>query len=316
MVDKLRKSGLLAVVAVTLAVAFSLVGCAAPTDGGNAGTTLPAPRETGFPITVLDDAGREVEIASEPMRIVSLAPSNTEIVYALGILERLVGVTTFDDYPAQVAQIDKVGDFITPNLEAIAALEPDLVLATTGIQSDVIEQIEAMGAVVVAIDPQTLEALFTSIQTVGDATGQGAAAEEVVAGMQADLGEITSAIGEREPVRCFVEISQNPLFTAGADTLLNDLISAAGGQNVITVPGFGAYSLEQIVTDDPEVYLATKGSMSDPADLAKRPGFANLAAVRNDRVYVLDDNLVSRPGPRVVQGVRQIAEALHPDAFQ
>ena len=116
-------------------------------------------------------------------------------------------------------------------------------------------------------------------------------------------------------MRCFVEIAQEPLYTAGTGTLVNDLIEQAGGENVVTQKGYVGYSVEQLLIDNPEVYLATKGSMSDPKLLDSRPGYSKLSAVKNGRVVLLDDNLVSRPGPRVVEGIRQIAEALNPGAF-
>ncbi|TDB37706.1 MAG: ABC transporter substrate-binding protein [Actinobacteria bacterium] len=281
--------------------------------GTKAEETAKAP-SASFPVTVTDDAGRSVTIPAKPERIVSLAPANTEILYSLGALDRVVGVTTYDDYPPEVSTIEKVGDFVTPNLEAITAAKPDLVLVTTGIQADVIEKLENTGAVVVAIDPQSVEALYVSIDTVGKVTGEVAKAATVVQEMKDELASIQDAI-DAAPVRCFVEIAQEPLYTAGAGTLINDLIEQAGGENVVTQEGYVAYSLEQLLKDDPEVYLATKGSMSDPATLQDRAGYDKLSAVVNDRVAVLDDNLVSRPGPRIIQGVRQIAEALHPQAF-
>ncbi len=285
-------------------------GCGSEQGSG----TASAARTVTFPVTVTDDAGRKVTIDAKPERIVSLAPGNTEICFALGILDRVVGVTTYDDFPPEVTSIEKVGDFVTPNLEAIAALEPDLVLATTGVQADLIDRIEATGARVVAIDPASLDALYDSIMLVGTITGEPAAAASLVDRMKADLETIQSAI-EAAPVPCFIEIAQEPLFTAGQGTLINDLIEQAGGENIVTEQGYVAYSLETLLTKDPEVYLATRGSMSDPNDLAKRPGFDKLAAVKNGRVHVLDDNLVSRPGPRVIDGIRQIAESLHPEAF-
>ena len=116
-----------------------------------------------------------------------------------------------------------------------------------------------------------------------------------------------------ELTSAFIEIGQNPLFTAGPGTLLDDMVRLALGKNVVTQPGYVAYSLEQLTEENPEVYLATKGSMSDPSDLAARPGYNALAAVKADRVYVLDDNLVTRPGPRIGEGLLSIAKALHPD---
>lgn len=298
-------------VTMLLVATLGLAGCAKSEPA----TTEPA-KETAaaaFPVTVTDDAGREVTIEAAPERIVSLAPANTEIVYALGLLDKLVGVTTYDDYPAEVADIAKVGDFVTPNIEAITAAKPDLILATTGVQADVITQLEGTGATVVAIDPQTLDALYTSIDTVGKVTGAADAAAEIVDGMKSDIAAISKAVSAEAPTPCFIEIAQDPLYTAGKGTLLDDLITAAGGTNVVTENGYVGYSLEQLVTDDPAAYLATLGSMSNPDDLAKRAGYDKLSAVKNDRVYVLEDNLVSRPGPRVVQGIAQIAKALHPD---
>jgi len=287
-----------------------LTGCGTATAVKKTDTAV----TSAFPVTVTDDAGRSVTIDSRPEHIVSLAPANTEIVYSLDEMDRLVGVTTYDDYPASVKDIAKVGDFTTPNLEAIAALDPDVVLVTTGVQADVIDKLEKLGATVVAIDPQTLDGVYTSIGTVGAVLGEKQKAADVVSGMKSDLAKIQDAVGT-ETVPCFVEIAQNPLYTAGTGTLLDDLIKQAGGRNVVTQAGYVGYSLEQLLTDDPEVYLATKGSMSAPGELAKRSGYSALSAVKNDRVAVLDDNLVSRPGPRVIQGVREIAEALHPEAF-
>ena len=301
-----RTVALLLVAALALG---ALAGCA----GETAEEPAAAP-EAAFPVTVTDDAGREVTIASKPERIVSLAPANTEIVAELGALDRLVGVTTYCDYPAEVADIEKVGDFVGPNLEAIAALDPDVVLLTTGVQADVVTQLEALGASVVAIDPQSLDDVYDAIEMVGAVIGETEAAADTVASMELQVDDIAERV-EGAPVRCFLEIAQDPLFTAGSGTLLNDLIEHAGGENVVTEAGYVAYSVEQLVQADPAVYLATMGSMSDPSDIVGRPGFSALTAVASERVYLLDDNLVSRPGPRVAEGILQIARALHPDVF-
>jgi iron complex transport system substrate-binding protein len=306
-----RRAGSLGL-ALALAAALALgalAGCSTPDD-----TADEAPSSAAFPVTVTDDAGRDVTIEAKPDRIVSLAPANTEIVAALGAIDRLVGVTTYCDYPAEVADIEKVGDFVGPNLEAIAALDPDVVLVTTGVQAEVITQLEALGAAVVAIDPQTVDALYDSILTVGAAIGETDAADDVVGSMRIQIDAIGEQV-ETAPVRCFLEIAQDPLFTVGSGTLLNDVIQHAGGENVVTEEGYVAYSVEQLLAADPDVYLATLGSMSAPSDITGRPGYENLSAVAEGRVFMLDDNLVSRPGPRIVDGIRQIAEALHPDVF-
>jgi len=302
-----------ALAAVAL-LALPLAGCAATRTGEK---PLPVPAAgAAFPVTITDDASRTVTIAAEPKRIVSLAPANTEIVYSLGIVDRLVGVTTWDDYPAQVKDIAKVGDFTTPNLEAIAAADPDVILVTGGVQADVIGKLEAVGAEVVVIDPQDLDGVYAAIGDVATITGTTAKGEELVAAMKVDLAEIKTALAGVEPVPAFIEIGWGPLYTAGAGTLLDDLLAEAGGANVVTESGYLGYSVEQLVTDQPAVYLGTLSSIGDAASLAKRPGYASIAAIKSGRVFSLSDNLVSRPGPRVVEGVREIAKALHPDLIK
>jgi iron complex transport system substrate-binding protein len=312
MYEPIRRAGAALAAAVLLAAA--LAGCTASeaTETAESQST----EEAAFPVTVTDDAGREVTIDEAPERIVSLAPANTEIVAALGLTDALVGVTTFCDYPEEVTELPEVGDFVAPNIEAIAAADPDLILATTGVQADIVVQLEELGADVVAIDPQSLDAVFDSIVMIGDITGTPDEAAALTEEMRADLAEIDEAVSAEEPVSVFLEIAQDPLFTAGTGTLLDDLVGAANGANVVAEEGYVAYSVEQLVADDPEAYLATLGSMSDPADIESRAGFEGLSAVEAGRVYVLDDNLVSRPGPRVALGAREIAEALHPEAFE
>lgn len=294
--------------ALTAVVVAGIAGCATSTDGPDLGVETQGQE---FPVALVDDIGREVTVTVEPLRIVSLAPANTEIVAELGLLDRVVGVTSFDDYPPEVSEIQVVGDFMAPNVEAVAATSPDLVLATGGIQAGTISQLEDMGAVVIAVDPVDLESLYASIRMVGAATGTDAEAEALVDGMTSDVADIEAAAAERAPVTAFVEIAQDPLFTTGSGTLIDDLLVRAGGVNTVQKEGYIGYSVEQLLEDDPEVYLATEGSMSDPSTLGERPGYDSLSAVAAGRVYILDDNLVSRPGPRVVEGLAQIYAALH-----
>jgi iron complex transport system substrate-binding protein len=177
---------------------------------------------------------------------------------------------------------------------------------------DVVKKLEGLGAKVVAIDPPSIDRLYASMEVAGKVTGATVKAAEVVAKMKTEVDAVTAEVkaSSANPPTVFVEVAQNPLYTAGTDTLLNDLITLAGGTNVVKEPGYVGYSLEKLLKDDPQVYLVTKGSMSDPAGLDKRPGFDKLRAVKAMHVFVLDDNLVSRPGPRIVLGLRQVADAI------
>lgn len=300
---------IVALMALSLAVSAT-AGCA----GGKAESTGSAKKSTAeFPVTLTDDADREVTIEAAPERIVSLAPGNTEIIGSLGLLEKLVGVTTLDDYPPAVADIEKVGDFAGPNLEKVAAADPDLVVMTAGVQADVIAKLEEMGAIVLVVDPTDLDGLYADIELLGKATGATAEATKVIEDMKADESEITDKLAGTDSTPCFIEIAQNPIYTAGPGTLMSDLIVRAGGRNIVTEKGYVAYSAEQIVAADPAVYFVTKGSMSSPEGIAARAGFDKLSAVKESRVVVLDDNLVSRPGPRAIEGMLSMARALHPD---
>jgi len=304
------------VAAFAALLAFALAGCT-KTAGTSAGNTA-APAGSGhtFPATITDDASNTVTVKAAPQRIVSLAPANTETLFALGLGDKVVGVTSYDDYPPEVAKIAKVGDFQGPNVEAVAAAKPDLVLATSGVQADVVKKLEALGATVVVIDPQTLEGVYTDIQRVGTITGTSPAAEGLVAQMKAKVASVQKAVASEPKVSAFIEIGQNPLYTAGTGTLMDELVTLAGGTNVVAQPGYVSYSAEQLIKDDPQVYMATKGSSSDPASIAKRPGYDKIAAVKDGRIVILDDSIVSRPGPRIVDGLEAVAKALHPNAFR
>lgn len=310
-----------AAMALLLAGFLTLVGCSSGESNGWAGgsaaggpavTATPGATSGGFPVTVKDDAGRTVTMAKKPTRIVSLAPANTEIVYALGLLSELKGVTTYDDYPEAATKLPKMGDFTTPNLEAIAAAKPDIILVTGGIQGDIVSKLEGTGAKVVVVDPQDLKGTYAAIETVGKVLGATQSASRVVTKMKSDAAGIARSVASSPKVTCFVEIGWNPLYTAGTGTLLDDLVSGAGGVNVVKQKGYVGYSTEQLLLDQPFAYLGTKSSLGGVGALSARPGFSGLAAVKGGKVFVLDDDLVSRPGPRIVEGMRQIAKALHP----
>jgi iron complex transport system substrate-binding protein len=301
-------------VAATLALTV-LAGCTPAAPAARPQPAASAEPAATFPITVTDDAGRSVTLRAAARRVVSLAPANTEIVDGLGEFDRLVGVTTYDDYPAAVSRIAKVGDFTAPNLEAIAMARPDLILVTGGVQADVVGKLEGLGAAVLVVDPTDVDGVYGGITLVAAAMGVPAKGAELVDGMKRDLAEIERRVGGSKPVTCFVEIGWNPLFTAGPGTLIGDLVTRAGGTNVVVEQGYVGYSAEQLLKDQPGVYLGTKSSIGDVATIGQRPGYMSLSAVTSGRVGVLDDNLVSRPGPRVVEGVLEIARALHPDSF-
>ena len=315
-----RAAGCLCAAACVALLAAGLSGCGPAVRPVESTVSTATPLSGGvgsFPLTMRDDAGRDVTVDKPPARIVSLAPANTEIVYALGAFDRIVGVTTYDDYPAAVKDVPKVGDFTTPNLEAIAAAKPDVIFVTGGVQADVMSKLEGLGVPVFVIDPQTVTDVENKVEAVGSILGLPDKGVEVSNAMQKTIQDVHDRVANAKRVHTFVEIGWNPLYTTGPGTLLDDLITEAGGENVVKLQkGYVGYSVEQLVADQPDVYLGTTSSIGSGAALRKRPGYSALTAVKDGRVFALTDDLVSRPGPRIVQGLLEVAKALHPELFK
>ncbi len=271
-----------------------------------------------YPMTFIDDLGNKVIISSEPQKIISLAPANTEIIFALKAEEKLIGVTTFCDYPEEAKKIEKIGDFATPNVEKIAALKPDLILAAGGIQEGIVEKLKKLGTQVFVIDPKNFSQLFLDLEELGKILKVEKEAKTLIKKIQSQKKAVEKRTKSLPKVKVFFEIYSQPLMTAGSDTFIDEMINLAGGINVgaLAGKGFPQFSEEQLVKEDPDVYIAVKMSMGNPAELTKRPGYANLKAVKKGKVYVVDDNLVTRPGPRLAQGLIEVAKAIHPEAFK
>jgi iron complex transport system substrate-binding protein len=299
-------------VAVALAVA-ALGGCSSSTDETSAASS---PAAAG-PITVTDDAGKTVTLDAPATKVVSIAPANTEIAFALCAGDKVVGDTTYCDYPAEAKDIAKIGDFSNPSMEKIVALEPELVLVAGGIQENLVNKLEKLGVAVYMVDPTNLEELYGSLQDVGDLMGVSGNATTVVNDMKSQVAAVEEKVAGAETPKTFLEIYGQPLMTAGTGTFIDDLITKAGGVNVGATAGegFPEYNAEKLIEEDPAVYVAMKGSMTDPAAIAKRAGYDQLSAVQNGAVFVIEDNLVARPGPRLVLGLQQLAQMIHPELF-
>jgi iron complex transport system substrate-binding protein len=304
---------------------LAVVACASP----SAGTPTPEADAPGgsFPLTLTDDAGREVTLDAAPRRIVSLAPSNTEIVCAIGACDRLVGVTDFDDYPAEVADVDDVVIAATVDVELVVAAEPDLVLAAGNelTPSAVIAQIGDLGLPVLVLYPETLDEVYADIELVGRALGRADAAATVVEEMQARVAEVTEAVaGVARPLTLYeVFHAEGTTYTAGEGSFLASILELAGAEP-LTGDAQGVLGAEDLVAADPELILLGTASY-DPsladAEAARtavgaRPGWAELRAVRDGRVVPYRDDIVTtRPGPRIVDGLEALARAIHPDRF-
>ena len=312
-----------------LAGLLLLAACGvSPPAESTASTAAAAPAESLFPLTVTDDAGREVVLETAPERIVSLAPSSTEIVCALGACGRLVGVTDFDDYPAHVDEIADVVIQAQVDLERVVAAEPDLVLAAGNeiTPAAVIEQLEELGLVVLVLYPESLDEVYADITLLGTALDASAEADALVSDMEERVQVVVDAVAGAEAPRTLYEVfhGEGTTYTAGDGSFLASLVELAGGAP-ITGDGQGLIAAEDLVAADPElIVLGTASydpSMADEdaalAAVAARAGWGDLAAVRDGRVVPYADDIVTtRPGPRIVDGLEALARAIHPDRFE
>lgn len=276
-----------------------------------------------YPLAVTDDMGRKVTFGAKPERFVSLAPSWTEILYALGLGDKVAGVTTFCDYPAEAASKTKVGGFSDPNIELIVSLGADVAFGTT-MHRKVEPEIERRGIKFVYQNAATVEAVMDDIKLVAAIAGVPDRAKQVNAGIQKTVNRVkgvVSAIPEAKRLKVLYLVWDEPVMSVGPNTLISDMITLAGGVSITRDAGtdWPSYSLEAIVAINPDVVLAPRihgGGGLDPEALKTKPGWQALDAVKNGRVHLVDDNLVSRPSPRVGEGVLEIAEALYPELFK
>jgi len=266
-------------------------------------------------LIVTDDAGRQITLPAQPRRIVSLSASNTEILFALGLEDQVVGVDQYSDFPPSAKGKPQVGSFAKPDLERIVALEPDLILATEMHVKTTVPDLEQRGLKVLVVDPKDTMGVLKGIRLIGRATGQQQQAEDLAEGMQARIASVTARLQGTEPVRVFFELSP-ALHTAGPGSFVDDVIRLAAGSNIAAGAGkqWPQLNQESLFMADPQVILlADHAAGETPEMVAARPGWQQISAVKNGRVVVVDPNLVNRPGPRVVEGLGLIAGILHPE---
>ena len=286
-------------------------------------TEAPAVLAEGESMTYTDSLGREITLEATPQRIISLAPSNTEILFAVGAGDQVVGRDEFSDYPPESASVETIGgSFGEYNVEAIVALEPDLILAAEINPPELVQQLEDLGLTVYYLgNPTTLEGMYTNLETVASLTGHDVT--ELVDSLKARVAAVDEKImplSSRIPV--FYEIdATDPTkpWTYGPNTFGDLLISRAGGYNVggIATDSYPQLSLEQVVAANPSVIVLGDSMWGVTAEaVMERPGWETIPAVQDNQIYPFDDNLVSRPGPRLVDGLEEMARLIHPELFE
>jgi len=300
-------------------IALLLVGLAFSSALGYYLASLQPSREALEELKVIDGYGRTVSIPQSVMRIISLAPSVTEILYAIGVGERLVGVDDFSDYPEEARAKAKIGSYLEPDLEKIVALKPDLILASDITSREMVLNLEEKGLTVLVLAPKTLREVIHDIRLVGLITGNADEANALAERLEKKINTITSKISNSSARRPSVYLEYYPYWSFGPGSFGHDLILMAGGRNVAegALVAYPEVSNEFIVGSNPEIIIFTVGPHAKTTiqDIENRPGWRNIDAVRNARIYTIDDDILSRPGPRLVDALEQLAKIIHPELF-
>jgi len=273
-------------------------------------------------ITVTDDMGRKVSIDKPANRVVSLAPSNTEILFAIGAGEKVVGVTSYCDYPPEVVEkvnsgeIEIVGGFTDINVEKVVSLQPDVVFAYYG-QKDVVEKLESLNISTVVFNPSDLEDIYHDIYIAGLLTGKTVGAENVIKDMKNTVVEVKNKIEGLAKKKVFFVVWGDPLMTAGNGTFIHYLIEEAGGEDIFgDVSSWATVSMESVIERNPDVIILSEHCGMSVNDVLNNWS-KEISAVKNGEVYMIsDDNIIVRPGPRIVLGLEELAKIIHPEAFE
>jgi iron complex transport system substrate-binding protein len=306
----------------TTAPATTAPATAAPTEA----PATAVPTAATASITITDIAGRTVTIAGTPERLISLAPSTTEILFAIGLAPKLVATDDFSDYPAEAKNLPKIGGLNGAyNFEQIIALKPDLIFAAGITAPEAIAKLEELKlpVVVVGAEKTSFESVFADIALVGQATGQDAQAKQVITAMKDQLAALNAklATAKEKPLVYWELDATDPTkpFSVGPGNFVGDMIALAGGTNVFekVESPFPQVSAEQVVAANPDVIILSDAAYGITVEsVLKRPGWQVITAVKQQRVAPIDDNLVSRPGPRLVEGLEATARIIHPELFQ
>ncbi|MBR5008337.1 MAG: cobalamin-binding protein [Methanocorpusculum sp.] len=274
-------------------------------------------------VTITDDLGVTVTIENPPERIVSLSPANSEILFALGLDEKIVGVTEYCTYPEAALSKEKIGGFSTVNIEKVSVLNPDLIVAADGNSEETVAHLRELGFTVITINADTIDTTLDDILLLGKATGADDEAEALVSSMKEDLEEIAEKTSAEEKPTILHCMWTDPLWVSGSGTFQDEMITAAGGVNAAADEGgWVALTMEKFLTMNPDIIVVDSGNgMGVGADDALRdfflkdPRMQSLSAVQNERVYVVNADIIDRGGPRIVEGVEALAEIAHPDIF-
>nr|WP_319376560.1 cobalamin-binding protein [uncultured Methanoregula sp.] len=274
-------------------------------------------------VTITDDAGMNITLNATPLRIVSLSPSNTEILAGLGLTDRIAGVTDVCDYPPEVMNKTRIGSYSAISIEKVAAARPDLVVASDLTPKETVGRLRDLGLTVAVIAPRNTSHMIKDLRMVGMLTGTESRADEIASRLSSRLDAIRPCTSEVKIPTVAHIVWNDPLYVSGNDTLQNDVITMGGGKNVFADRnGWGTVTLEELLMKNPDIILVNGGGGMDASKkdviltaFMTNPQYASLSAVKNNRVYAVNADIISRPAPRIVDATETVSRLLHPECF-
>lgn len=272
--------------------------------------------ETIYPVKITDSYGKEVTLEKEPKKVISVAPNISEIIFDLGAGEKLVGRTNYCDYPQEVTSVESIGTMRTPDIEKIISLEPDIVIASTHFNEENSKKLEDAGITVISLyEENNVDGVYTMIETLGTALNKNDKAKEKIDEMKKTIDKVESTVSNlnQPSVYYVVGYGEGGDFSAPENTFVGGLIKMAGGKDIVPASDNWSFSLESLLEADPEIIVLKDGEKDK---FMSSEGYKELTAVKEGRVYEIDNNLIDRQGYRNAEGVLKLAEIFHKDAFK
>lgn len=263
-----------------------------------------------------DSLGNEVSFEKTPEKVISLSPAITEMLFALNLEEKIVGTTDYCDYPEAAKQTPKMGGFNTPNLELIVEAEPDLIFISSGVQAELSENFKQLGIKTFALDGSTIDQVISNIELIGLVMDAEDVAKQIADDMKVRKAFVEEKAKDLEKPLVFFEVWDEPLLSAGPNTFIADILKISGGINFAqdSSSDYPQVSLELLIEKDPDYYIAIDHKKN--TSITDRPGFDELSAIKNNKYYRIEDDYVTLPGPRIIEGLEKIAEIIHPEIFK
>ena len=262
-----------------------------------------------------DSLGNKVSIEKTPEKVISLSPAITEMLFALKLEDTIVGTTDYCDYPEAANHTPKMGGFNTPNMELIVAAEPDIIFISSGVQAELSENFKKLGIQTFALDAATIDQVITNIELIGSIMEKEDEAKAIADDMRKRMLFVQEKTKDLEKPLVFFEIWNEPLLSAGPKTFIADILNLSGGINFAqdSEANFPQVSLELLLEKDPDFYIAIDHKKN--TSISERPGFSDLKAVKNNNYYRIEDDYVTLPGPRIIEGLEKVAGIIHPEIF-